>query len=50
MKLKNSVYNLVEYKKDFILEAKDAIEIHSNKMNLFIDIKILGKSENIRVL
>ena len=41
MKLKNPVYNLVEYEKEQInnLEDNDAIKIHSKKMNLFIALR-----------
>ena len=41
IKLKNSVFKLVENAKNNInhIESDDAIKIHSNKMNMFIDIR-----------
>ena len=41
IKLKNSVFKLVEKAKKDIndIKTEDAIKIHSNKMNMFIDIR-----------
>ena len=41
IKLKNSVFELVENAKKNInyIETEDAIKIHSNKVNMFIDIR-----------
>ena len=40
MKLRNFVYNLVEYKNIFNnLEAKDAVKIYSIKINLYVNVK-----------
>ena len=41
IKLKNSVFKLVENAKTDIdhIETEDAIKIHSNKINMFIDIR-----------
>ena len=41
IKLKNSVFNLVEKAKKDInyIKTEDAIKTHSNKMNMFIDIR-----------
>ena len=41
IKVKNSVFKLVKSAKNNIshIESEDAIKIHSNKMNMFIDIR-----------
>ena len=41
IKLKNSVFKLVEKAKKDIncIKTEDAIKTHSNKMNMFIDIR-----------
>ena len=41
IKLKNSVFKLVKNAKNNInhIDSEDAIKIHSNKMNMFIDIR-----------
>ena len=48
MKLKNSVYNLLESEKRQInqLEVKEATKIHLNKINLFIDIRDIREIKN----
>ena len=43
IKLKNSVFKLVKNKKFNIncVKPEDAIKIHSNKMNIFVDIRVI---------